>query len=472
MRPLTYQSLPFELPRPFPDVLRAALNQRHAVFFDSASGGGDSWLAFAPVMLVQCEGQGAEFRRGHLTSRLEGDPLEIFERVERFTAQESVLQGHAPSGFCGGWAGLLGFDLRTSIEKLMWPKPGGPLLPDLQAGFYPWVLRLPAQGTPELRLLLGVPGGPTDINALADDLAALFTEASDGPLPAELEPARLTTDRAAFIEGVHAVKAAITEGEIYQANLTREVVYRGEADPVETYLRLRERNPAPFAGYLDCGQSRAVLSSSPESLLDVRGGRLATRPIKGTRPRVPDATEDARLRGELAASEKDRAELTMIVDLERNDLSRVCVPGTVKVPELHGLYSFQRVHHLQATVEGQLKDGATPVQIVRAVFPGGSISGVPKKRALEIIWDLEPVRRGPYTGSLFWLSPTGEMQANILIRTILREPGRMSFHVGGGITAQSDPEAEWEETFHKAAALHDVLERSADLRSAVVEGGR
>jgi para-aminobenzoate synthetase component 1 len=139
---------------------------------------------------------------------------------------------------------------------------------------------------------------------------------------------------------------------------------------------------------------------------------------------------------------------------------------------MYGLHSFERVHHLQATISGQLKEGTTPAQIIRATFPGGSITGAPKKRALEIIHELEPVRRGPYTGSLFWLASGGDMQANILIRTILREPGRVSFHVGGGITAYSDPAAEWDETVAKAAALHDVLDGNADLRSAAVEGSR
>lgn len=457
MTPLQFLSMPFQPPRPLTELLLIALKQPFAVLFDDATAGNIA-VSFAPVMLLQSTGQSSLFQRVHHASRLEGDPLALFARVERLAALECPVASTTTSGFVGGWAGLLGFDLRTAIERLPPPKAAGPMFPDLQAGFYPWVLHLARDGKAELRLLSGAPGGPRNIEWLAGDLAALFEKPLPGTPAPQLAPARMSTDRAGFIAGVGAVQHAIHDGDIYQANLTREVIHDGDADPAATYLRLRARNPAPHAGFLDCGNGRAVLSSSPESFIEVCGRDITTRPIKGTRPRSADAAVDARLRAELAASEKDRAELTMIVDLERNDLSRVCVPGTVKVPELYGLHSFERVHHLQATVRGQLKEGTTPGQIIRAVFPGGSISGAPKKRALEIIHQLEPVRRGPYTGSLFWLSHTGDMYANILIRTLLREPGRVSYHVGGGITAYSDPAAEWDETVAKGAALADVLE--------------
>lgn len=462
MLPLRYHSLAFDMPRALPEILRIALRQPFAVFFDSALGDGDSYLSFAPIMLLQCTGQTALFQRGKHASQLQGDPLEVFERVERFTRQECPLvQPVDAPGFWGGWAGLLGFDLRTSIEKLPPPKPGGPLFPDLQAGFYPWVLRFPARGKPELRLLAGAPGGPRDMAWLAGDLHALFEKPlpADGPL--NLSAPALSTDRPAFEAGVAAIQQAIFEGEIYQANLTREVVYAGDADPAALYARLRAKNAAPYAGYLDCGNRRAVLSSSPESFLQVQQGLVTTRPIKGTIRRGSDEVQDAARRQALLESEKDRAELTMIVDLERNDLARVCVPGSVKVPTLFGLHSFERVHHLQATVQAIVRPGVTPHELIRATFPGGSISGAPKKRALEILHGLEPVRRGPYTGGMFWLCPNGDMQANVLIRTLLVEPGRVSFHVGGGITAASDPAAEWDETTAKAAALMDVLEGRA-----------
>ncbi len=462
MLPLSYHSLVFDAPRALPEILRIALRQPFAVFFDSALGNGDSFLSFAPIMLLQCTGQSALFQRGKHASQLEGDPLAVFQRVERFAQQECPLvQPVNESGFWGGWAGLLGFELRTSIESLPPPKPDGPSFPDLQAGFYPWVLRFPPRGKPELRLLAGAPGGPKDIQWLAGDLHALFEKPLPADGPTTLAPPQFSTDRPGFEAGVSAIQHAIYEGEIYQANLTREVVCAGQADAVALYGRLRAGNAAPYAGYLDCGNRRAVLSSSPESFLQVQAGVVTTRPIKGTIRRGSNEQHDAAQRAALLASVKDRAELTMIVDLERNDLSRVCVPGSVAVPELCGLHSFERVHHLQATVQGQLRPGVTPHDLIRATFPGGSISGAPKKRALQILHGLEPVRRGPYTGGMFWLSPNGDLQANVLIRTLLVEPDRVSFHVGGGITAASDPAAEWDETVAKGAALQDLLEDRA-----------
>lgn len=461
MLPLTSRSVPFEPPRGWDALLLEAARQPFAAVFDSALPGvkgRHSFVSFAPVMLLQCTGQSAVWQRGNNASRIEGSPLEIFERVERFTQQECPLRA-APQceGFYGGWAGLLGFDLRCFIEKLPPPKADGPLFPDLQAAFYPWTICLDhTAGTCELRLLDGAPGGPADIGRLAADLAELLTREVP-PGPSILERPREVTSREEWLRGVQAVKQDIYEGEIYQANLTRMVKREGRADPVALYAALRSHNAAPFGGFLDCGDGRYVISSSPERFLSVQGGIIETCPIKGTRGRSQDPAADAALREELLASEKDKAELTMIVDLMRNDLGRVCNPGSVHVPSLTHVKSYASVHHLEATVTGELLDDVAPVDYIRATFPGGSISGAPKKRALEVIHALEPVRRGPYTGSMFWLSPDGRFESNILIRTLLSEPTGVSYHVGCGIVADSDPEAEWQETLDKAAALETAI---------------
>jgi para-aminobenzoate synthetase component 1 len=462
MLPLTLETLPFDPPGGWHAFLPVIAAQPWAVIFDSAQAGEaatHSYAAFAPIMLLQCTGQTARFQRGRNASVLEGNPLDIFERVERFTADECPLRECDAQGFIGGWAGLLGFDLRGFIEKLPPPKPDGPLFPDLQAGFYPWVLAHDhAAGTTELRLLNGAPGGPEDIARLAADLAALTSQETAAT---ELSPPDLLTTREQWCDGVNEIKRLIFEGDIYQANLTRMVRRQGAAHGPSLYARLRAANPAPFAGYLDCGDGRAILSSSPERFVSVRDGVIETRPIKGTRPRGRDATEDARLRDELAASVKDRAELTMIVDLERNDLGRVCVPGSVRVPSLMHLTTHEGVHHLEATVKGKLREDVTPTGLIRAVFPGGSISGAPKKRALEVIHALEPVRRGPYTGCMFRLGVNGDFDSNILIRTLLVEPDSVSYHVGCGIVADSDAEAEWAESHDKAARLEAAFEARA-----------
>ncbi|MBY0396444.1 MAG: anthranilate synthase component I family protein, partial [Thermoleophilia bacterium] len=214
--------------------------------------------------------------------------------------------------------------------------------------------------------------------------------------------------------------------------------------------------PAPFAAYL-AWEDRAVVSASPEWFYQTRGDRIVTRPIKGTRPRGATPDEDARLAAELAASPKDRAELTMIVDLERNDLGRVSRYGTVTVTEALTVESFAQVHHLVATVEGRLRPGVGPVDVVRAVFPGGSITGAPKIRAMEIIDELEPNRRGVYTGAIGYFGRGGISAFNIAIRTMVVEGGTARYQVGGGIVADSDPLAEYHETLHKGRGLREVL---------------
>jgi para-aminobenzoate synthetase component 1 len=252
------------------------------------------------------------------------------------------------------------------------------------------------------------------------------------------------------VEYIHA-------GDVFQVNYAHEfrAAYRG--DPLSLYLALREANPAPYGAYLDLGRGNAVLSTSPELFLRVRGREVTTRPIKGTRPRGADPAADARLREELRASPKDQAELAMIVDLERNDLGRVCEPGTVEVVSDAEIESYATVHHRVAEVRGELEEGFDRVDLLAATFPGGSITGAPKVRAMEIIDELEAGRRGPYTGAIGLLSDDGNMDLNIAIRTAVLARGEVRVHVGGGIVADSVPEAEYEETLAKGRAIFDAL---------------
>jgi para-aminobenzoate synthetase component 1 len=222
------------------------------------------------------------------------------------------------------------------------------------------------------------------------------------------------------------------------------------------YRRLRARNPAPFAAYLDTGEAQ-IVSASPERFLELRGRRVETRPIKGTRPRGASPEEDRRLGKELSASGKDRAENVMIVDLLRNDLSRVCRDHSVLTPEICALESFATVHHLVSTVTGELRPGLDAVDLLRATFPGGSITGAPKIRAMEIIAELEPTRRGPYCGAIGWLGADGWMDTSITIRTFAIKDGQVAFQAGGGIVADSEPAAEYEEALAKARALIEAL---------------
>lgn len=258
-----------------------------------------------------------------------------------------------------------------------------------------------------------------------------------------------------YMERVRRAQEYIAAGHIYQVNLAHRwsAPWPREADPFALYQALRRHSPAPHAAYLGFPQ-RAVLSSSPELFLKIDGDRIVTRPIKGTRPRFPgDPRADARSASELEASAKERAELIMITDLERNDLGQVCAFGSVRASEVLKLERYEQVFHLVSTVEGTLRPGVDAVDALRACFPGGSITGAPKKRAMELIRELEPVPRGLFTGAIGYFGFDGSSQFSIAIRTAVIEAGEAHFHVGAGIVADSDPRAEWEETLHKAAGL-------------------
>jgi para-aminobenzoate synthetase component 1 len=262
----------------------------------------------------------------------------------------------------------------------------------------------------------------------------------------------------AYRRAVQRVIDYVHAGDVFQANLAQRFVaiLRAEDTPLDLYARLCRRNPAPFAAYFDLGGSQ-VVSASPERFLELGRGVALTRPIKGTRPRGPTPAEDAALARELMTSAKDRAENVMIVDLLRNDLSRVCRPGTVRVPGLCELESYETVHHLVSTVRGETVPGTTAVGLLRAAFPGGSVTGAPKVRAMEIIRELEPHRRGVYCGSIGYIGFDGAMDTSIAIRTFAISGRTAVFHAGGGIVADSDPVAELEESRTKALALREAL---------------
>jgi len=254
----------------------------------------------------------------------------------------------------------------------------------------------------------------------------------------------------------------IAAGDIYQVNLAHRFSARWEGNVFAFYEALRHYSPAPFAALVEIA-GRSVLSSSPESFLRMSGRAIRTRPIKGTRPRRSDPNADALSAYDLRNSPKETAELVMITDLERNDLGAVCEFGSVSVKELLKLESYEQVFHLVSTVEGQLREGIDHIAALRACFPGGSITGAPKKRAREIITELEPTPRGLYTGAVGWFGFNGESQFNIAIRTVVAERGRAHFHVGAGIVADSVPEKEWEETLDKASGILLAAERCGQI---------
>ncbi len=278
----------------------------------------------------------------------------------------------------------------------------------------------------------------------------------DGPHRYHLDP-YMTQE--VFESMVRRCREYISAGDIYQANLSQRLSARiGNADPLRLYTFLREINPSPFAAFLDFGDMQLV-SSSPERLIRLRDGIADTRPIAGTRRRGDDDAEKQELSVELLTNEKERAEHIMLLDLERNDLGKVCTYGSVRVDEMMVVEDYSHVIHIVSNVRGELAKGRDCFDLIRAVFPGGTITGVPKVRCMEIIDELEPVARGPYTGSIGYISNAGDMDLNIIIRTFVIKEGIAHIQVGAGIVADSDPEREYRETLQKAKALTRALER-------------
>jgi para-aminobenzoate synthetase component I len=424
------------------------------------------------------------------------DPFAVARRLLARLAPDDLARHHggpdAPP-FLGGLVGFLGYELGDVLERLPPPPADDQGLPPLRLALHDWTIawdRRTGGAWLAGRALDGDAGRLTRRLAQVRERirpsrlarAALLGAAAPGSGAAgsvALEPGRdraadpadgfaftSSLDRAAYEAGVEAVRDRIARGDLYQANLTRRLAAPFDGDPWPLYRRLRTGDPSLFSAYLDLGggapghgsafgsapaRPRAILSASPEPFLAISPrGVVSTDPIKGTRPRGRTRDEDRALARELLASAKDRAENVMIVDVLRNDLGRVCLPGTVRVPRLCRLERTAAVQHLVSTVTGRLAPGRDPFDLLLASFPGGSITGAPKIKAMAILRGLEPTRRGPYTGALGWIGPDGAMATSILIRTFVADGTRLSLHVGGGITYQSDPAAEWDETVAKA----------------------
>ncbi len=403
------------------------------------------------------------------------DPFAVARRlVARLAPEEPTILGEgaatARPPFLGGLVGFLGYDVGHALERLPSVAVDDQDVPPLRLALHDWVV---AWDRRTGEAWLGGRALDGDARRLARRLDEAHARLTGRAVPTALaagdlerdrdapgEPLRFVSNlpRDAYERGVESVRTSIAAGEIYQANLTRRLETPFDGDPWPRYRRVRTGDPALFAAYLDLGpgpltgRPRALLSASPEPFLSVdRFGTVSTDPIKGTRPRGRDRAEDRALAAELLCSAKDRAENVMIVDVLRNDLGRVCRPGSVRVPRLCRLERTAAVQHLVSTVTGSLEAGRDAFDLLAAAFPGGSITGAPKIRAMEILEHLEPVRRGPYTGALGWIGPDGAMQTSILIRTFVADGRRLTLHVGGGITYGSDPGAEWDETVAKAA---------------------
>jgi para-aminobenzoate synthetase component 1 len=406
------------------------------------------------------------------------DPFAVARRLlARLAGGQPVGHRAAPDAppFLGGLVGYLAYELGDTLERLPAPPVDDQGLPLLRLALHDWAIAwdrrtgaawLAGRALDGDRRRLGRRLAEVRGRLLRQDRHAA-AGASSGSVEGDGEVRFISSlDRRAYESGVETVRQWIARGDLYQANLTRRLTTPFDGDPWPLYRRLRTGDPSLFSAYVDLGggapghgsvlgsapaRPRAILSASPEPFLAVSAsGMISTDPIKGTRARGRTRDEDRALACELLASAKDRAENVMIVDVLRNDLGRVSVPGTVRVPRLCRLERTAAVQHLVSTVTGRLAPGRDAFDLLRASFPGGSITGAPKIRAMEILRDLEPTRRGPYTGALGWIGPDGAMATSILIRTFVADGTRLSLHVGGGITWHSNPSAEWDETLAKA----------------------
>ncbi len=418
-------------------------------------------------------------------SSLMADPFETFrsslgdrETWDRLAAKLAEHQeaSEGPTPFTGGLAGVFGYELGHELERLPRAAWDEFALPTLCAGLYDVALCFDHKTDQAWLVSHGFPER-THQNRLrrAQQRIEQFQAILDAPVPAPMAMANATKSLAeealaprfenprapgvwsdfsqvGYLAAVQRVIDYIHAGDVFQVNLSQRLLTPAPADPVALYRKLRARSPAPFGGYFDLGEAQ-VLSASPERFLSARDGWLETRPIKGTRPRAIDPDADTALAASLAGDAKERAENTMIVDLLRNDLSRVATPDSVRVTQHCKIESYEQVHHLVSAIEARLAPGRTALEALRCAFPGGSITGAPKVRAMEIIAELEPTARGFYCGAMVQAGFNGSLDSSILIRTITRAAGWLQMPVGGGVVADSEPEREYEETWHKAAGL-------------------
>ena len=411
------------------------------------------------LLFLDSSAQGALSRYSFLAA----DPVAVARSPEAArdmlrTHHHRPLAGLPP--FQGGIAGYIGYDWGAELEHVTRPPADRltPNLPDVALALYDWVIAWDHLEEKAWLIAIGSDERATARTAwVRERLTAPPPAIRDHPAAAPVPP-QSNFARAEFEAGVSRIREYIAAGDVYQVNLSQRFHATFAGSALALYRRLRARNPAPFAAYLEFAGAQ-VASISPERFvrLDATTRAAEARPIKGTRPRGATPANDAALARELLESEKDRAENVMIVDLLRNDLGKVCRPGSVDVPKLFALESHPTVHHLVSTVTGQLADGADAFDLLRAAFPGGSVTGAPKIRAMEIIAELERAPRGLYCGAIGYVSATGAMDFNIPIRTIVLQGGSATFHAGAGIVWDSEPAAEYDETLAKARTMIEAL---------------
>ncbi|MFM8330063.1 MAG: aminodeoxychorismate synthase component I [Candidatus Methylumidiphilus sp.] len=431
-----------------------------AVFLDSgyphSRQGRYDILAADPYLTLATCGESTTIREHGHTRQSADNPFTLLK--------QALGQGIAPVPglpFPGGALGYFGYDLARRLEKLPTLAADAEQIPDMLAGLYDWALVVDHH---ERRTWLVGQGRDPATAARWPHLCHVFSHLPTIDLPRKSfrvsGPVSANLSHDGYAQAFQRIQRYIRDGDCYQVNLAQRFAAPCQGSPWTAYEILRHINPAPFSAYLNYREAQ-ILSSSPERFLRVQDGIVETKPIKGTGPRSPNPEEDMYSMQALRESLKDRAENLMIVDLLRNDLGKNCQPGSVHVPVLFAVESFATVHHLVSTVRGRLAAGQHALDLLRDSFPGGSITGAPKIRAMEIIEELEPNRRGVYCGAIGYIGYDGGMDTNIAIRTLVHSAGNIRFWAGGGIVADSELESEYRECHHKAAALQTLLKHFA-----------
>ena len=406
-----------------------------------------------PIATLQTTGDITTITDGEHTEYSKAAPLQLLKEIQRRHFGPDVsYDGELP--FIGGAIGLLGYDLGRRIEKVPEHAERDIDLPELAVGIYDWAWIVDHQ-TRQMHFL---------VCGSAEQMATRWGWWQQ-QVATKAKPFRLTSgwqsnlSQSAYTERFNAIQRYLRAGDCYQINLTQRFSAHYSGDEWQAYCQLAQVNQAPFSAFMRLPKA-AILSLSPERFLALNNREIETKPIKGTRPRFVDPQADQTSITELQNSPKDRAENLMIVDLLRNDIGRVSKPGTVRVPKLFDIESFKAVHHLVSTVTSSLAEQYSAVELLEACFPGGSITGAPKVRAMEIIEELEPHRRSAYCGSMFYISRHGRMDSSITIRTLIAWQQQLYVWAGGGIVADSDADAEYQETFDKLAKILPILEQS------------
>lgn len=456
---------------PFESVFASLRSFPGSALLNSSMGtdaGRYSFIGIAPFLTLKSKGRVISLTSGGRTTRIKGAAFDILGDII------DNCRIKAPRGLelAGGGIGYFSYDLKDSLEKLPGKAKDDLKVPDMYFSFYRAILTHDRDHPGKITLSV------LDIPSLGRDNAGELISAVKGLIrgrhvtmspryPSLVTrhlspkvPIRSNFTKAAYIKAVKAALEHIRSGNIYQVCLSQRFTAPFAGDPYALYLKLNDISPAPFSAYLEFDEEH-VISSSPELFLKVSGGHVETRPMKGTRPRGRSKAQDRELLNELRKSEKDKAELAMIVDLERNDLGKVCAHGSIKVIEHRRIEKYPTVFQAISVIRGKLAPGVGLVDTVKAAFPGGSISGCPKIRAMEIIDSLEPTARGVYTGAIGYLSFHDTMELSVAIRTMIEKNGKIYFQTGGGIVADSDPEKEYKETLVKAKAMIQALSRGA-----------